>query len=95
MRKAKQNLLLDEDVEMMVNKMITFQNHDGEIDQSLPDPILLKIHAALAQVVEASAAEPYVLKLLQDRENTLVRAADGSTDLNSILMSCGLLEAFV
>ncbi len=32
-----------------------------EKEQPLPDPLLLKIHASLAQIIEASAARSYIL----------------------------------
>jgi hypothetical protein len=56
---------------------------------------LLKVHAALAQILEASGAALYIENLLDEREETRVIAANGSTDLNSILGSRGLVEALV
>jgi hypothetical protein len=56
---------------------------------------LLKVHAALAQILEASGAALYIENLLDEREETRVIAADGLTDLNSILGSRGLVEALV
>jgi hypothetical protein len=78
-----------------LNKRIIFKNHDEKADHLLPHPPLLKVHAALAQMLEASGAALYLENLLDEREEMRVIAADGSTDLNSILGSRGLVEALV
>ena len=77
-----------------MNKKIVFKNN-GEEGNHLPHPVLLKVHAALARVLEASGAASFLEKILREREETRVIAEDGSTDLMSILSSRGLVEALV
>lgn len=74
-----------------VGTIITFHdNSEGGID--LPHPMLLRIHAALAKVIEASGAGEHVQQILRDAEEITVLSEDTPTDLTSFFATRGLVE---
>jgi hypothetical protein len=73
--------------------LISFINHDQSANHPLPHPRLLAIHAALAKILEISAAGEYVEKLLRDVEDITCLAEDGSTPLSAVWAAKGLVEA--
>ncbi|KAF8462755.1 hypothetical protein BDZ91DRAFT_765047 [Kalaharituber pfeilii] len=66
------------------NRIVTLTNHCPTY--SLPDPILLGVHASIAQILNASGMGEYLEKIMHDRELCRCLAPDGSTDVESLFM---------
>ena len=75
-----------------VGAIITFRDKsEGGID--CPHPMLLRIHAALAKVIDASGAGEHVQQILRDAEEITALSEDTPTDLTSFFATRGLVEA--
>ncbi|KAF8532782.1 hypothetical protein BDD12DRAFT_764950 [Trichophaea hybrida] len=77
-------------------KEICFRNNDPNVSCSLPSRSLLRVHAACCKILGASGAAEYVDKILRDRDEISVLgtlAEDGSTELYSLWMLKGLVDA--
>jgi hypothetical protein len=74
-----------------VGTIIAFHdNSEGGID--CPHLMLLRIHAALAKVIEASRAGEHVQQILRDAEEITALSEDTPTDLTSFFATRGLVE---
>ena len=58
----------------------------------LAHPTLLRIHAALAKVIEASGVGEFVQQILRDAEEITALSGDFPTDLTSFFATRGLIE---
>lgn len=67
------------------DRIVTFRSHDPNWD--LPDPELLRIHAALCDFFHMSGSGESIAKLLRDFEEIGVFAHDGSTNAAELLAS--------
>lgn len=67
---------------------VTFVGHNGQFP--LPSPQLLKIHAAIAQILHASGQAWDISKVLGDIDDTAVLAKDGGTDISALLSATSL-----
>jgi hypothetical protein len=65
---------------------VTFTAHDSRYP--LPDEKLLAVHAAVAAILHASGMAEVIERILQDRDETPCLAADGSTPIGTLLMTC-------
>ena len=63
--------------------VVTLTCHDPQYP--LPDPILLSIHAAISNILNATGRGEVVDKIIQDYNTTKVLARDGSTDISQLL----------
>ncbi|KAA8892817.1 hypothetical protein FN846DRAFT_981731 [Sphaerosporella brunnea] len=90
LRKARRHNLPRELKEKKLDKPITFKNH-AEKDIDLPNEYLLKIHASLARILEASGAAEYVEHLLRETDK-ITALSDDVTDLTAFFASRGLVE---
>lgn len=79
---------------LAVNDPIIFTNHDTTIEHRLPHPHLLALHAALAKILEASAARDYIESIIHDAEEVKCLAQDGSTLLSAVWIAKGLVGAW-
>jgi len=64
---------------------VEFINHDTEKYYPLPDPRLLVVHAALANVFHMSGVGEVIDAVFRYMETTRTMASDGSTDVFSLL----------
>jgi hypothetical protein len=64
---------------------VTFTAHDGRYP--LPDETLLAVHAAVAAILHASGMAEVIDRILRDRDETPCLAADGSTQIGTLLMA--------
>jgi hypothetical protein len=64
---------------------VTFTAHDGRYP--LPDENLLTVHAAVAAILHASGMAEVIDRILRDRDETSCLAADGSTQIGTLLMA--------
>jgi len=67
---------------------VTFHQHDSRY--ALPAPELLEIHATVARILHASGKAQEIDKVLRDRDEISVLAANGTTDIASILATTSL-----
>lgn len=67
---------------------VMFHQHDPRY--ALPDPELLKIHATIARILYASGKAEEIEKVLRDRDEISVLAANGTTDIASLLATTSL-----
>jgi hypothetical protein len=64
---------------------VTFVSHDGRYE--LPNPHLLEAHAAIARILHLTGAGAYIEKALRDREEITCFAADGSTNVERLMVA--------
>jgi len=64
--------------------MMTLTSHDPLV--ALPRAALFEAHATVAKILHARGLGEYVEKVLRDRESVRCLAADGSTDIQSLLL---------
>ncbi|KKA21462.1 hypothetical protein T310_4497 [Rasamsonia emersonii CBS 393.64] len=64
-------------------RLVRFKQHS---DCPLPNPDLLKVHAAIAKILHASGKAEDIERILRDREEIRCLAPDGSTDVESLLL---------
>lgn len=62
---------------------VKFENHNTPY--AVPDPILLETHAIIARIVHATGMAERVFKLQSKKDDTGTLAANGSTDVESLL----------
>lgn len=74
------------------HRIMTFRSHEGKWD--LPDPELLRIHAALCDFFHMSGHGQRIDKILRDFEEVGVLAHDGSTNVEELLASRLLSQPF-
>ncbi|KAJ5678707.1 hypothetical protein N7462_006951 [Penicillium macrosclerotiorum] len=67
---------------------VIFYQHDPRY--ALPDPELLKIHATIARILYVSGKAAEIDKVLRDRDEISVLAANGTTDIASLLATTTL-----
>lgn len=58
-------------------------NHQEKF--ALPDPALLRVHAAIARFLHVSGVGERIDRIRRDRENIRCLAPDGSTDIGELL----------
>jgi hypothetical protein len=64
---------------------VTFLDHqDPEDTTLLPDPKFLRLHAAVAGIINMSSATEYVETYVWDLQETHVLAADGATPIMTL-----------
>jgi len=67
------------------DKRVAFSNCDDSEDIDLPDPQILKIHAAFCRVFHASGAAEFFDRIWRDMDITRVLSNDGSTNISALL----------
>jgi hypothetical protein len=67
---------------------VKFVCHDGRYE--LPGPELLKTHAAIARILDASEQGWDIDEILRHQDDTRVLAKDGSTDISALLSATSL-----
>lgn len=72
-------------VKAFLPEYVSFTAHRGLY--ALPSPELLRLHAAVAQVLFASGLAQYINEVHQDRDTTRVLAEDGSTPVARLLLA--------
>ncbi|KAN0067949.1 hypothetical protein V8E54_013877 [Elaphomyces granulatus] len=70
--------------------IVKFTNHDPRY--ALPSPILLGLHAAIANILHATGRGEAAEKLLHEREEICVLAENGSTNVHGLLAVSGLAQ---
>ncbi|PGH06154.1 hypothetical protein GX51_02542 [Blastomyces parvus] len=71
-------------VYLPANRIVTFTNNDTRYP--LPSPILIEVHAAIANILDATGRGQLVEKILRDQDDDVdFLANDGSTDIGRIL----------
>ena len=68
---------------MSSSGFVTFTCHDRRYPP--PSPVLLSVHAAIANILNATGRAEAVEKILQDYNTTKMLARDGSTDVSRLL----------
>lgn len=71
------------------NKRVTFVNHSNS-DIPLPDPKILRLHAALARVLFASGAGEYFDHVWRSATTLGVLKEDGTSDIGALLSALAL-----
>lgn len=64
--------------------MVKMVNHRPE-EYPLPDPVLLRVHAAIAQFLDTTGLGRRIETVMREREEILHLASDGSTDVARLL----------
>jgi hypothetical protein len=75
-----------------VDQLVTFNNNDTTENIDLPDPQILKIHAAFCRVFYASGAADCFDDVRRYKDDTGVLSADGSSNLD-LLVNLSLVTA--
>jgi len=66
------------------NRLVTLENHFPA--HQLPHPILLQLHAAIAQILHATGMCEYLERIFRGQEELWCLASDGTTDVASRLI---------
>lgn len=71
------------------NKRVTFKDH-SKIKVALPDPSIMKLHAALSLVLFESGAGEYFDSIWRSATSLGVLKEDGSSDIGALLSALAL-----
>ncbi|KAL1967979.1 hypothetical protein VTN77DRAFT_2396 [Rasamsonia byssochlamydoides] len=66
------------------DRIVKFEKY---ADVDLPSPVLLQIHAALANILHASGTAEYIDKVMEEREEIQCLASNGSTNIQRLLFA--------
>jgi hypothetical protein len=67
-------------------RFVQFSNNTND-DIDLPEPILLNVHYAIANILHASGRGEAIDSILDDLQMTRCLAADGSTDFRHLFVA--------